>query len=310
MALAIWEITSLTIETYLAGKDADGNQRVRSARSRTLLSVARTAVAVLVSVIAILLVLSQIGLNIAPLLATAGVLGLAVGFGSQKLVQDLITGFFILLEDVFAVGDVIKVGDTAGLVEAVSIRNVRLRDLAGTVHTLPFSTISTISNLTKDFSYYVFDIGVAYRENVDQVIEVIHEVGKEMREDDYFGLLIIDKLEVFGLDRFDDSAVVVKGRLKTLPIKQWEVGREFNRRIKQRFDALDIEIPFPHRTLYFGIDKEGGAPAAHLQMETAFAPAVTEPPRQNPEPEVQPAKVAKDKDGSQLPGKDPDNSIS
>jgi small conductance mechanosensitive channel len=123
-------------------------------------------------------------------------------------------------------------------------------------------------------------------------------------------MLIIDKVEVFGLDRFDDSAVVVKGRLKTLPIKQWEVGREFNRRIKQRFDALDIEIPFPHRTLYFGIDKEGGAPSAHLQMESVLAPAVTAPPRQNPEPEVQPAKVAKDKDGSQLPGKDPDNSLS
>jgi len=266
VALAVWEITSLSIETYLAGQDEEGNNRVRSARSRTLLSVARTAVAVLVSVIAILLVLSQVGINIAPLLATAGVLGLAVGFGSQKLVQDLITGFFILLEDVFSVGDVIKVGDTAGLVEAVSIRNVRLRDLSGTVHTLPFSTISTISNLTKEFSYYVFDLGVAYRENVDQVIEAIHEVGKEMREDEYFGMLIIDKLEVFGLDRFDDSAVVVKGRIKTLPIKQWEVGREFNRRIKQRFDAMDIEIPFPHRTLYFGIDKEGGAPAAHLQI--------------------------------------------
>ena len=279
-ALAIWEITSLSIETYLAGKDGDGHQRVRSARSRTLLSVARTAVAVLVSVIAVLLVLSQIGINIAPLLATAGVLGLAVGFGSQKLVQDLITGFFILLEDVFAVGDVIKVGDSAGVVEAVSIRNVRLRDLSGTVHTLPFSTISTISNLTKDFSYYVYEIGVAYREDVDQVIEVIQAVGAEMREDDYFGILITDKIEIFGLDRFDDSAVVVKGRIKTLPIKQWEVGREFNRRIKQRFDALGIEIPFPHRTLYFGIDKDGAAPPVHLQMAQAFAPVGVEPPVQ------------------------------
>jgi small-conductance mechanosensitive channel len=308
VALAIWELTSLSIETYLAGQDTEGARRVRSARSRTLLSVARTAVAVLVSVIATLLVLSQIGINIAPLLATAGVLGLAVGFGSQKLVQDLITGFFILLEDVFAVGDVIKVGDRAGLVEAVSIRNVRLRDLSGTVHTLPFSTITTISNLTKDFSYFVFDIGVAYREDVDQVIEVIQTVGAQMREDDYFGLLITDKIEVFGLDRFDDSAVVVKGRIQTLPIKQWEVGREFNRRIKQRFDALDIEIPFPHRTLYFGIDKEGGAPAAHLQMETAFASAGVGPRRQSPAPAtpaVQPVKAESDK-GSSLPDKDLD----
>jgi small conductance mechanosensitive channel len=282
VAFAIWEVTSLAIETYLAEQDAAGNRRVRSARSRTLLSVARTAVAVLVSVVATLLVLSRIGIDITPLLATAGVLGLAIGFGSQKLVQDLITGFFILLEDVFSVGDVIKVGDRAGLVEAVSIRNVRLRDLTGTVHTLPFSTIDTISNLTKDFSFHVFDIGVAYREDVDQVIEVIHQVGEEMRADDYFGQLIADKLEVFGLDRFDDSAVVVKGRIKTLPIKQWEVGREFNRRIKQRFGALDIEIPFPHRTLYFGVDKEGGAAAAHLRMEGAFTPTDAGPLRQPP----------------------------
>jgi small conductance mechanosensitive channel len=282
VAFAIWEVTSLSIETYLAEQDASGNKRIRSARSRTLLSVARTAVAVLVSVIAILMALSRIGIDITPLLATAGVLGLAIGFGSQKLVQDLITGFFILLENVFSVGDVIKVGDRAGLVEAVSIRNVRLRDLTGTVHTLPFSTIDTISNLTKDFSFHVFDIGVAYREDVDQVIEVIHSVGEEMRADDYFGQLITDKLEVFGLDRFDDSAVVVKGRVKTLPIKQWEVGREFNRRIKQRFDALDIEIPFPHRTLYFGVDKEGGAAAAHLQMDAAFTAPGAEPLRQNP----------------------------
>jgi small conductance mechanosensitive channel len=271
-ALLIWEFSNLFIENYLAQQDTHGNQRSVSARSRTLLSVARTAIAVLVSVVGVLLVLSEIGINIAPLLATAGVLGLAVGFGSQKLVQDLITGFFILLEDVFAVGDVIKVGDRAGVVEAVSIRNVRLRDLSGTVHTLPFSTIDTISNLTKEFSFHVFEIGVAYREDIDQVIELIHEIGAKMRADDYFGILILDNLEVFGLDRFDDSAVVVKGRIKTLPIKQWEVGREFNRRLKQRFDALDIEIPFPHRTLYFGVGKDGTAPPVNLQTTPALAP--------------------------------------
>jgi small conductance mechanosensitive channel len=237
------------------------------------------------------------------------VLGLAVGFGSQKLVQDLITGFFILLEDVFSVGDVIKVGDTAGLVEAVSIRNVRLRDLSGTVHTLPFSTISTISNLTKGFSYYVYDIGVAYREDVDRVIEVIQQVGDEMREDEYFGELILDKLEVFGLDRFDDSAVVVKGRIKTLPIRQWEVGREFNRRIKRRFDDLAIEIPFPHHTVYFGVDKQGEAPPAHLQVEAAFAPAGVQPPQAPDHPAVTPASKAVSGDkSSRLPDKDTDDS--
>jgi small conductance mechanosensitive channel len=204
--------------------------------------------------------------------AAAGVLGLAVGFGSQKLIQDLITGFFILLEDIFSVGDVVKVGDTAGLVEAVSIRNVRLRDLSGTVHTVPFSTIDRISNLTKEFSFHVFDLGVAYREDVDQVTGILHEIGAEMRADPYFGDLILDDLEVFGLDAFADSAVVVKGRIKTLPIKQWEVGRELNRRIKARFDALDIEIPFPHRTLYFGIGKGGRAPPAHVLEQPTPGP--------------------------------------
>jgi moderate conductance mechanosensitive channel len=211
--------------------------------------------------------LSQLGVNIGPLLAAAGVLGVAVGFGSQKLVQDVITGFFILLEDAFAVGDVIQVGSYSGAVEAVSIRNVRLRDLAGTVHTIPFSTITSVSNLTRDFSFHVFDMGIAYRENVDQVMETLRAIGSEMRSDTYFRNLILDEPEVFGLDSFGDSAVVIKGRIKTRPIKQWEVGREFNRRVKKRFDELGIEIPFPHRTLYFGVDKDGKAPPAHLVTE-------------------------------------------
>lgn len=273
-ALAVWEGASLGIAAYLAEQDDRvGQPPLRSARTRTLLSVARTALMVVLSVVTVLVVLSELGINIAPLLAAAGVLGLAVGFGSQKLVQDIITGFFILLEDIFSVGDVVKVGDRAGLVEAVSIRNVRLRDLSGTVHTIPFSTIDTVSNLTKEFSYHVFDLGVAYREDVDQVMDVLRELGAEMRADEHFGALIIDDLEIFGVDAFADSAVVVKGRIKTLPIKQWEVGREFNRRVKVRFDALDIEIPFPHRTLYFGVGKDGTAPPARVRGEPAAAAA-------------------------------------
>ena len=251
----IWEVTGFFIESYLAEKDYNGNHQVVSARTKTLLTVARKALLIALLVLSTLLVLSELGINIAPLLATAGVLGLAIGFGSQKLVQDVITGVFILLEDLFAVGDVIKVGNTAGLVEAVSIRNVRLRDFSGAVHTIPFSSIDTISNLTKEFSFYVFDIGVAYRENVDAVMEVLKQLGEELKQDPEFGPLMKEPLEVVGVDRFADSAVVIRARIKTIPIKQWTVGREFNRRMKNRFDELGIEIPFPHQTIYFGDEK-------------------------------------------------------
>jgi small-conductance mechanosensitive channel len=180
VALIVWEGSSLAISAYLAEHDdRAGLPPLRSARTRTLLSVARTALTVVLSAVTILIVLSEVGVNIAPLLAAAGVLGLAVGFGSQQLLKDLITGFFILLEDVFSVGDVIKVGERAGVVEEVSIRTVRLRDLAGTVHTIPFSTIDSVSNLTKEFAFHVFDLGVAYREDVDQVMDTLREIGAE-----------------------------------------------------------------------------------------------------------------------------------
>ncbi len=266
VAIAIWEIVSVWVEGYLAETDRSGKVQVRTARTRTLLSVARRALLVALSVVTTLMVLTEVGMSITPLLTAAGVLGLAVGFGAQKLVQDVITGVFILIEDLFVVGDVIKVGETAGLVEAISIRNVRLRDFGGVVHTIPFSAINTVSNLTKEFSYYVFDVGVAYRENVDEVMEVMKQVGAELQEDAEVGPLILAPLEVVGVDRFADSAVIIKARIKTLPIKQWSVGRAYNRRLKIRFDELGIEIPFPHQTVYFGADKDGTAPAARLDI--------------------------------------------
>jgi small conductance mechanosensitive channel len=151
------------------------------------------------------------------------------------------------------------------VVEAVSIRTLRLRDLSGTVHTIPYSAITTVSNLTKEFSYYILDVGIAYREDVDKVMDVLREIGREMREDPEFGPHILEPLEVLGVDSFADSAVVIKARIKTRPIKQWWIGREFNRRMKKRFDELDIEIPFPHQTLYFGVDKDGNAPPMRIK---------------------------------------------
>ncbi|MFP4348955.1 MAG: mechanosensitive ion channel domain-containing protein [Desulfococcaceae bacterium] len=266
LAFIVWEAANTYIEKYLQAKTEDGVTQVYSARTRTLMSVIRKALLITLVVITTLTVLSELGVDIAPLLAGAGVLGLAIGFGAQKLVQDVITGVFILLEDQISEGDVVNVGGKAGLVEAVDIRTLRLRDLSGTVHTLPYSAIDSVSNLTKGFSFYVFDVGVAYREDVDEVMAVLQEIGAEMQNDPEYGKVILEPLEVLGVDAFADSAVIVKARIKTVPIQQWWVGREFNRRMKKRFDELDIEIPFPHQTLYFGVDKEQKAPPARVRI--------------------------------------------
>jgi small conductance mechanosensitive channel len=191
-----------------------------SARVRTLLPLIRKALMIVLSVMVVMSVLSEFGVNIGPLLAGAGIIGLAVGFGSQKLVQDIVTGVFILLEDAVAVGNVVKVAGIGGLVEGLSIRSIRLRDLSGNVHTLPFSSVDTVTNMTKLYSFYLIDI-----------------------------------------------AAIIKARIKTRPIKQWTVGREFNRRMKKRFDELGIEMPFPHRTIYFGTGKDGSAPPLHMVLE-------------------------------------------
>lgn len=263
----IWEIANSLIESSLNKRQKNGTDLDVSPRTRTLLTVARKALAIVLTIVSTLMVLSEIGVNIGPLLAGAGVLGLAIGFGSQKLVQDVITGIFILLEDQIAVGDYIDLGGITGTVEAVSIRTVRLRDPSGTVHTIPFSSISTVSNLTKDFSFAVINIGIAYRENVDEVMIVLKEIGADLQADSKYGLQILEPLEILGVDAFADSAVMIKARIKTVPSEQWWVGREFNRRMKNKFDELDIEIPFPHQTIYFGIDKRGKAAPARLSIQ-------------------------------------------
>ncbi len=264
IAIILWEMVSSAIERYLA-RSADGEVKL-SARAKTLLPLLQKALLIVVSTVVGFIILAEIGVNIGPLLAGAGVVGLAVGFGSQTLVKDVITGVFILAEDQFAVGDVVRVNDKAGLVEEITIRTIRIRDVGGNVHMIPFSSVSMVENMTKDFSRYVFDVGIAYREDVDEVIEVLRELGAEMQEDEYYGALINQPIEIMGLQKFDDSAVIVRARLTTKPIKQWEVGREFNRRMKRRFDELGIEIPFPHQTIYFGEDKAGNAPPANVRV--------------------------------------------
>lgn len=221
-------------------------------RVRTLTNVLRTIVVGLIWFVATLTVLGQIGVNIGPILAGAGVVGLAVGFGAQNLVRDLVSGFFLILENQVRVGDVAIINGTGGLVEAITFRTIVLRDLSAVVHVFPNGSINTLSNVSKDWSAYVMDVGVAYKEDTDRVVEVMRRVGAELRGDSKFGAAMIDDIEVFGVDQFADSAVIIKGRLKTMPLQQWNVGREYRRRLKKAFDAAGIEIPFPHRTLYMG----------------------------------------------------------
>lgn len=270
LSVVLWESASIAVRIYLERTDEDVGEVARSQRMRTLLPLARNALAVAISVMAGLVVLAELGVSIGPLLAGAGVAGLAVGFGAQTLVKDFITGVFILMEDSIQVGDVVRAGGRAGVVEALTVRAVRLRDLRGTVHVVPFSTVDIVENMTKDFSYALVDLGVAYREDYDHVVSVLEQVAEDLRADDGYGPSILEPLQVLGLNELADSAVMIRMRLKTVPLAQWRVRREFLRRIKRRFDEEGIDIPFPHRTLHFSADKERAA--ASLVQDDAKDP--------------------------------------
>ncbi|HVL66971.1 MAG TPA: mechanosensitive ion channel family protein [Vicinamibacterales bacterium] len=221
----------------------------RAKRARTLGSLIRNVAAAVITGVAVLMILNEVGVNIAPVLAGAGIVGLAVGFGAQTLVRDIISGFFLILEDQVRVGDVAAINGTGGLVEAINLRTIVLRDFEGTVHVFPNGAINTLANRSKDFSFYVIDLAVAYKEDPDRVTGVLREVGEELQKDDRFGPNILAPVEVVGVDAFADSAVVIKLRVKTVPLKQWEVGRELRRRILKAFERHGIEIPFPQRVV-------------------------------------------------------------
>ncbi|MDA8637450.1 mechanosensitive ion channel [Rhodospirillales bacterium] len=260
VALLVWELIGAGIERYLSARDTDGNEVARGQRALTLLPLLRNIVMISLAVLVTLSILSEMGVNIGPLIAGAGIIGLAIGFGAQTFVKDVITGFFILIEDTVGVGDIVILGGYKGKVEAISIRSIQLRDLKGDVHRIPFSEVTSTTNRSKIFSFAAFDIGVAYREDVDHCMNVIREVGEN------FASMIKEDLEIMGVESFDDSAVIIRARLKVAPGKQLSIQRAFNRLIKNRFDAEGIEIPFPHRTIYFGVDGQGNAPPAHVQV--------------------------------------------
>ena len=241
-------------------------------RAATLGRVFRYIASVIISLITVTLILSELGISIAPILGAAGVVGVAVGFGAQSLVKDYFTGFFLLLENQIRQGDVIQAGGKAGVVEEITLRFVRMRDYDGNVHFVPNGTITTVTNMTRGHAHAVVDVGVAYRENVDQALEIMRQTGAELRADPAFAAKILEDVEIVGVEAWADSAVVLRCRFKVAPIEQWGVRREYLRRLKHAFDVAGIEIPFPHLTLYPGQNKDGASPPLHLSIDVAQVP--------------------------------------
>ncbi len=247
--IRIADFLVVRLEQDLKAED-DFDYLERAKRVRTLGSLIKNTLAVFVVSIATLMILKELRLDITPVLTGAGIAGLAVGFGAQTLVKDIISGFFLILENQVRVGDVAQINGTGGLVEAITLRTITLRDDAGTVHVFPNGSITTLSNLSKDFSYYVINLGVAYDEDTDRVTGVLREIGDELRQDARLGPWILAPIDILGIENFGDSQILMKLRIKTLPLKQWEVGRELRRRIKIRFDKEGIEMPFRQLTLH------------------------------------------------------------
>lgn len=221
-------------------------------RINTLTGILKGIGRIIIWSIFMMIILKRLGIDIAPILAGAGILGLAVGFGAQELVRDVISGFFMLLENQIRTGDVARINGTSGLVERIELRTTTLRDVDGIVHIFQNGKINTLSNLTKEWSAIPLDIGVAYKEDVDHVMDIMRKVGDELMDTPGFMEDILEPIEIFGLDQFADSALVIKARFKTKPNRQWFIGREYRRRLKKAFDQHGIEIPFPHTTIYWG----------------------------------------------------------
>ncbi|MCH8550470.1 MAG: mechanosensitive ion channel [Natronospirillum sp.] len=269
IAKSIWILLASWIEHRLNPEVGTGEP---TPREKTLLTIFRNALMVALIIMTLMIVLAEIGINIGPLIAGAGVLGLAIGFGAQKLVQDIITGVFIQMENAINAGDVVSAGGITGVAEKLTIRSLGLRDLSGTYHVIPFSSVEAVSNFMRDFGFHVGEYGVAYREDTDEVIHHLREAYEELKKDlrsnpDTEHQLLEEELEVHGVTALADSAVNVRVRIKTWPGVQWAVGRAYNRLVKKHFDAAGIEIPFPHTTLYFGQNKDGSAPPAPIRIE-------------------------------------------
>lgn len=268
VSLGIWLGLASLIEHKLNPETGHGEP---SARAKTLLSLFRNALAIAMVTITGMIVLSEIGINIGPLIAGAGVLGLAIGFGAQKLVQDVITGVFIQVENAMNTGDVVTVGGVTGTAERLSIRSVGIRDLSGTYHIVPFSSVDTVSNYMREYGNHVGEYGIGYNESIDEAIEQLQLAFEDLKASEEHGHKLLADMTVAGVTALADSSVNIRVVIKTTPGDQWAVGRAYNRLVKLRFDAAGIEIPFPHTTLYFGETKGGKTPPANVRILDAKA---------------------------------------
>ncbi len=266
LSAGVWIALASFIEHRLS--PAGKSSAAAAARAETLLGLFHTSLAIVIIVMTAMIVLSEIGVDIGPLIAGAGVLGLAVGFGAQKLVQDVINGVFIQLENAINTGDYVNAGGHEGTVERVGIRSVALRDLFGTYHIVPFSSVEAVSNYTRDFAYHLGEYGIAYRENIDKAIEHLQAAFDELAQGEHKDD-ILEPMQVAGVSALADSSVNIRVLIKTAPGMQWAVGRAYNRLVKMHFDNAGIEIPFPHTTLYFGEDKDGQSPPANVRLANA-----------------------------------------
>lgn len=237
----------------------------RAQRLETLGLAFRNVLGVVVSLVAGMLILDVLGISVAPILATAGVAGIAIGFGAQSLIKDYFNGFFLLVDDQLRQGDIVQIAGIGGAVEEVTLRYIRLRDYEGNVHFVPNGQIGTVTNRSRDFAFAVIDIGIAYRESVEEAIEAMRAVGREMRADQAFGPSILEDLEIAGVNEWAGSAIVIRCRFKVKAMQQWGVRRGFLQRLKAAFDAHGIEIPYPHLTVYAGEPKQGAAPAFNVR---------------------------------------------
>lgn len=248
-AVAAVEVFGFVITRALHRGARHATDLRRAAQLRTLAPVLKGVATFLVALIAVMMTLSQFGVDVAPMIAGAGILGLAIGFGAQTLVKDFLTGIFLILEDTVSIGDIVTIGEFGGGVEDMSLRTIKLRDFDGTLHIFPYSEAMVIHNKTKSFSFAVFTLSISYNSDIARALELMHEVGDELDNDAAFAPFMLDKIEVVGVDNLADSAVMLKARIKTQPGKQWAIQREYLKRIKLAFDANGVVIPFPHLKL-------------------------------------------------------------
>ena len=260
-----------TVSVLVRSSKRKHREREAEQRVETLGGVLRNFASLVIWFGGILMILDLVRIPVIPLMGGAAVFGLAVAFGAQNMIRDYFTGFMILIEDQYGVKDIIRIGGTAGQVERISLRMTVLRDLEGNLHFIPHGTISHVTNLSHSWARALMEIGVAYKENVDQVIRVLKEVGRELRADPEFGPMVIEDLEMLGVEAFGDSSVNIKFYMKTKPQKQWAVRREMLRRIKNRFDAEGIEIPFPHRTVFHHHMPSGPEPEGQRELSQRAA---------------------------------------